>query len=194
MQVTHIRVVRGDSKAGGMIVALVAVFLLGMTLGSGLIIYKTGKLSFPTLNSKDQLGAVGLSDIRASTPTAVITSVPTEVSKASEAVTKGSQVEQNTRTVARTATGERADLTLRITDRTIAIDRVNQEIERTKNTSVALITAFDQNCGNWTDDCAKTYAAKLDESNTTYNELVLQLNSLSADLVSLQRQLESLSD
>ena len=194
MKVTHVRITRAESERSEIIVAFVAVFVFGVTLGCGLMLYQNGKLSFPSVSTMDHLGAVALSDVGGAEPTAVVTTSVTEAPLSDTSVPKNSQVSQNTVDARRATLANSADLALRITDRTIAIDRVNREIERTKDTSVALITAFDQNCGNWTDDCAKPYTAKLEESNATYNDLVVKLNSLSADLAVLNAEMVSLSN
>lgn len=195
MKVTHVPIRVVKENRGENIVALVAVFLLGATLGSGLILLENNKLRLPASNPNEQLGAVALTDITTgnSASLAPINTIPTPVASTEEVAQVAQEIVQNSATL-RAAKQTRSELQLEINDRTIAIDRLNQEIERVKNASVALVTAFDQNCGNWTDVCAKPYTDKLDESNSSYNELVEKLAAMNLILASLKQELSSLEN
>ena len=81
------------------------------------------------------------------------------------------------------------ELQLLATDKQIAMDRLDQEIERMKNASVALIAAFDQNCGSWIDTCATPYSTELYENNATYAELTQKRTVVQAELVNTKAAL-----
>lgn len=189
MNATRVPITKVSENRSETIISLIAVFLLGATLGSGFILYQNDKLTLPSFNTNAQLGAVALSD----SDTQLTTNNESVIS-----TTSAEQVVPTTNTVAtevkavsvrEDTTLQKRELALRINDRTIAIERLNQEIERTKNASVATITAFEQNCGSWNDACAVPYASKLNESNTTYNELVATLSTLSSELDALKESL-----
>jgi hypothetical protein len=74
------------------------------------------------------------------------------------------------------------DLDLSITDRETAIAQLNEEVTRVKNDSVALVSLFNTNCGNWKDECAAPYAATLEINNNTYNDLVQKVTTLQREL------------
>ena len=74
------------------------------------------------------------------------------------------------------------DLRLLVTDKQILIDRINQELERVKNSSVALVAQFNQNCGSWSDVCAEAYSKQLDTDNTLYADLSAKLTIAQRDL------------
>jgi hypothetical protein len=193
MQITHVPIRRVSENRAEKVVALFAVFALGVTLGSAAILYQSGKLRAPEVDPKSLAGAIALSDVNTTTttpPTPENTVVEPEVNQ--NAATQLSQEITREAGAARAAKQTRSELTLEINDRTIAIDRLNQEIERVKNASVALVTAFDQNCGNWTDTCAKPYTDKLDESNSSYNELVAKRALMTQALADLKQELATL--
>jgi hypothetical protein len=194
MQITHVTIRRVSENRAEKVVALFAVFALGVTLGSAAILYQSGRLRAPEVDPKSLAAAVALSksDVTTTPPTTVNAEAEPIVDQ--EAVTQLSQELTREAGTARAAKQTRAELELAINDRTIAIDRLNQEIERVKNASVALVTAFDQNCGTWTDVCAKPYTDKLDESNSNYNELVAKRTLMTEDLTTLKQELSSLEN
>lgn len=191
MQITHVPIRNVSVNRGEHIISLGAVFLLGLAVGSVFVLFQNGKLALPLPAANSQVGAVALAESAAIVETPTADALSTNQVQTTDAKTETLSIPTNS--------GERerrtmAEVELDINDRTIAIDRVNQEIERTKNASVALVTAFDQNCGNWADVCAKPYTEQLDASNANYNELVGKLRMLSADLASLQSELNSIQN
>ena len=94
-----------------------------------------------------------------------------------------------TLTISQDTTPSVRELQLLATDKQIAMDRLDQEIERMKNASVALIAAFDQNCGSWIDTCATPYSTELDENNATYAELTQKRTVVQAELVNTKAAL-----
>ncbi len=74
------------------------------------------------------------------------------------------------------------DLDLSITDHEAGITQLNEEIARIKSDSVALVSMWSTNCGNWKDDCAKPYAATLEINNNSYSELVQKVTKLQREL------------
>lgn len=194
MQITHVPIRRVSENRAEKVIALFAVFALGVTLGSAAILYQYGKLRAPNADPKSLTGAVALSGTDTTpTPPVVVDATITPIVDQAKIAELSQELTQKAG-VARAEKLTRAELELEINDRTIAIDRLNQEIERAKNTSVALVTAFDQNCGTWTDVCAKPYTDKLEESNSTYNELVSKLSAMSLDLTSLKQELSALEN
>lgn len=191
MQITHVPIRNASINRGEQVVALGAVFLLGATVGSVFVLFQNSKLTLPLPAAKSQVGAVALAESTAIVETPTTEALTTNQTQTTEAKTVTLPIPTNNEEEQRRTV---AEVELDINDRTIAIDRVNQEIERTKNASVALVTAFDQNCGNWTDVCAKPYTEQLDVSNANYNELVGKLRMLSVDLTSLQSELSSLQN
>ncbi len=191
MNITHVPISRVEGNRSEKIVALFAVFLLGVTVGSIAVLAESRKLKSVSVDNSSQLGAVVLFDIATPEVADTFTTAPVTANAEPTPVSPplGTALAD-----ARSAAGEKAELTLEITDRTIAIDRLNQEIERTKNASVLLIAEFNTNCANWNDVCATPYVKKLDENNTTYNNFVVSLNALQTELGLLKTELESLSN
>lgn len=74
------------------------------------------------------------------------------------------------------------ELDLSITDHETTITQLNEAIARLKNDSVALVSMFNTNCGNWKDECAKPYAATLEINNSTYSDLVQKVTKLQREL------------
>ena len=193
MKVTHVPIQSVKENRRENITVLLAVFVFGTMLGSAVVLFGNGQLRFPSLPLNQQLGAVVLARVTATTsPSAVVVSPSTTPLVSSEKVAQLSQELTVNAATVRAAKQTRAELLLEIRDRTIAIDRLNLEIERVKNASVALVTAFDQNCGTWTDTCAAPYTEQLDESNASYNELVSKRSAVSLDLTLLENELYSL--
>lgn len=192
MNATRVRITKVNGNRGERIVSLLAVFLLGGALGSGFVLYQNGKLMLPSINPRTQLGTAALSEGTGETSS---NSVDTISDRASSEVTPAAQTITTapTETSRTDAEVQKRELLLRINDRTIAIERLNQEIERTKNASVAIIASFEQNCGSWSDACALPYASKLDASNKTYNELIGTLTALSSELDVLKQELGTLN-
>jgi hypothetical protein len=62
--------------------------------------------------------------------------------------------------------------------RNAEIERLSREIALLKNSSVEIITLFNQNCGSWNDICALPYATQLEKNNTAYDALVSELLTL----------------
>ena len=74
------------------------------------------------------------------------------------------------------------ELNIFINERENALAQVNNELERIKDQSITLIAEFNQNCGNWKDDCAKPYTNELEVSNTRYSLLTKTLTTLTQEL------------
>lgn len=74
------------------------------------------------------------------------------------------------------------ELDLSILDHETAITQLNEAIARLKNDSVALVSMFNTDCGNWKDECATPYAATLEINNSTYNDLVQKVIVLQREL------------
>ncbi len=70
------------------------------------------------------------------------------------------------------------ELAIPIENREMRIERLSREIAQIKNSSVALIAEFKQNCGAWTDACATPYATLLEKNNATYERTLLELSTL----------------
>ncbi len=196
MSATKVAIVRVEEQSdmrAGKLILLASAFLLGIFIGIIAVFAKDGKIILPYISPLTQLGAIGgvesgTETIRAATATEASLSINPEVVTPRDE--DQSVAIKATAKIAHDA--EISDLTLRITDREIAIVRLNQEIERTKNDSVALITVFQQNCGSWTDDCAKKYSGTLESYNTRYTELISRITPLESELESLKSQLRIL--
>lgn len=83
---------------------------------------------------------------------------------------------------------ERTALEAMIREKTLAIERNAEEIKQMKNESVSLIAEFDQNCGNWNDDCAGKYKESLEKNNASYEQLLATQALLYKELVDSERQ------
>ena len=108
--------------------------------------------------------------------------------------TAGASPSTPTETISEDITPSMRELELLATDKQIAMNRLDQEIERLKNASVALIVAFDQNCGSWTDACALPYSTELDQHNATYAELTQKRSVAQAELVSTKAALAAFNN
>ncbi len=71
----------------------------------------------------------------------------------------------------------RTELEVDVVTQQIVVDRLTQEMTQIKNASLALITEFDQNCGNWNDACALPYSDTLEIHNRRYERLTKNRNS-----------------
>ncbi len=76
----------------------------------------------------------------------------------------------------------RASLEATINEKTLAADRLSQEMLRIKNESVELVAGFNQNCANWNDACAAPYKESLDKNNTAYDRLITTLAVWNQDI------------
>ncbi len=72
-------------------------------------------------------------------------------------------------------TRSREELELLITERELTISRETGEVTRVRNASVAIVSEFETNCGDWEDDCAAYYARVLERNNIAYNDLVQKI-------------------
>lgn len=197
MNATHITVKKVDGNHALSTVVLTMFFVAGLLVGTGLVLITSGKIVLPHISPRFLLGAVVASNPPVTEPGVVASSsVVSETTTPTVATVNPAPVTviDEAKVAAEKALSEkRTDLTLRINDRSVAIERLNQEIERVKNASVALIVEFNQNCGSWTDDCAKPYASKLEANNSSYNELVQKQTPLTLELTDLKAELTSLT-
>lgn len=166
---------------------MIAISLfLGFMFGSGVLL--------PSANPREQVGAVLESMTDSSTPelasvgaVVVDTTVPAADTLALD-TPEDNVLTQNDIDVAPSPTPEpesllnAIELDLAITDREDAMTKLNEEIARLKNDSVALVSLFNTNCGNWKDECAVPYAATLEVNNSTYNDLVQKVIALQREL------------
>jgi len=86
----------------------------------------------------------------------------------------------------------REDLVRLITESEMAIIRETSEIARIRNVSIALVSEFDTNCGDWEDDCARYYVTLLEQNNTAYNDLILKIEQDERTLEDLRSEMASL--
>ena len=162
-KVTIVRVEEQSDMRAGKLILLASAFLFGIFIGIIAVFAKDGKIILPYISPLTQLGAIGgvesgTETLRAATATEASLLINPDV-----VTPRDEDQSVAIKATAKTAhDAEILDLTLRITDREITLVRLNQEIERTKNDSVALIAVFQQNCGSWTDDCAKKYSGTLE--------------------------------
>lgn len=201
MNATHITIKKVSDWQTKNTLALITFFVTGIFVGSGIVLISSGKIPLSGISPRLLLGAVINAD-QVNTEPQISSSpaVSVDIPEAStspiipEPIAQAPIIDEVKVANEKVLTEKRTNLSLRISDRTIAIERLNQEIERVKNASVSLIAEFNQNCGSWTDDCAKPYSSKLEANNTTYNELVQKQTPLSLELSSLKSELASLSD
>lgn len=192
-KVTIVRVEEQSDMRAGKLILLASAFLFGIFIGIIAVFAKDGKIILPYISPLTQLGAIGgvesgTETLRAATATEASLLINPDV-----VTPRDEDQSVAIKATAKTAhDAEILDLTLRITDREITLVRLNQEIERTKNDSVALIAVFQQNCGSWTDDCAKKYSGTLESYNTRYTELISKITPLESELQSLKSQLRIL--
>ncbi len=192
-KVTIVRVEEQSDMRAGKLILLASAFLFGIFIGIIAVFAKDGKIILPYISPLTQLGAIGgvesgTETLRAATATEASLLINPDV-----VTPRDEDQSVAIKATAKTAhDAEILDLTLRITDREITLVRLNQEIERTKNDSVALIAVFQQNCGSWTDDCAKKYSGTLESYNTRYTELISKITPLESELESLKSQLRIL--
>ncbi len=169
------------------------VFITGVTLGFLISLSLTSSFKLSGVNPNQLVGAAAFSDVSSGSNESdavksAILEVPqtpsVEISK--DTTPLGNATVVTTRT-APTISSEESNLSARelrllVTDKQIVIDRINQELERVKNSSVALIAQFDQNCGSWSDACAEPYSKALDTSNSSYADLSTKLLKAQSDL------------
>lgn len=166
--------------------------LAGMFLGNTLSLPFSG-------NPTSFLGGVGATALEQETTAGAAAPAAPKDNAVSPATTATPTNEANTKEIEaasqETASGstfsatERAALETSITEKNIAIEQNIREIKRLKDESVLLITAFDQNCGDWNDACATTYRDTLEKNNTAYEELLVTQRALYGELAESQRAL-----
>jgi len=191
MNITHIPVTRVGEKTYSVPLSLFFVFTVGIIAGGIFGVAYSKQLKLPDILSKYQSAAV-INAVPPTEDTVVVETTSPAVATTPTQNSTASQVTTNTVFQENVNANARRDLALRITDRNIAAERLAQEVERTKNDSVALITAFNQNCGSWQDVCATPYASKLEANNARYNELVTTLAQMNAELTTLEAALSQI--
>jgi hypothetical protein len=164
-------------------IPMIAISLLvGFSLGRGLILPKTD----PQMQIGAVIESMQKTHEEASLVATTITSDAPEIN--AESQDNSEETEQNTLAKVSTLLPlpesllRTEELDLSITDREITITQLNEEIARVKNDSVALVSFFDTNCGNWKDECAKPYAATLEINNSTYSDLIQKVTKLQREL------------
>jgi hypothetical protein len=172
-KVTIVRVEEERSRHSGELLMLLSLFSCGIAVGIIAVLFGTHRLSLPLgMSTKTLVGAVADSD-------APLSVVPIATSDVSPTPPPMLPIAPSPSMNPQSPEGRtRSAIDLDILDRSVAIERLNQEIERKKNASIALIADFEKNCGNWSDVCATTYQAKLDAYNSDYESLVDKLSEM----------------
>lgn len=167
------------------VIPMIAVALIiGFTFGRGVMLPKTD----PRMQAAATLGSTQGTAEEESPITQNIVYVTSETATGSfeKNILEDTIAQNDTETTPASPQPESllstVDLDLSITDHETAITQLNKQIERVKDDSVALISVFNTNCGNWKDECAKPYAAALDINNSTYNDLVQKVTTLQREL------------
>ena len=168
------------------------VFITGVAIGFLISLVLTSSFHLSSVHPNQLVGAAALSDVYAAdTEDDTVKNIPrivqqtpyssisTEVTSRVSAPVQTLQTQRDT-----SLSHERSvrDVRLLVIDKQIVIDRINQELERVKNSSVALVAQFDQNCGSWSDTCAEPYSKTLDASNALYADLSAALTIAQRDL------------
>jgi hypothetical protein len=165
------------------IIPMIAISLLvGFSLGRGLILPKT--------DPRVQIGTVLESTQKTNEEMSLATITIASDAPETDPESRNDAEETGQPTLAQVPTPlplpesllRTEELDLSITDREIAITQLNEEIARVKNDSVALVSLFNTNCGNWKDECAKSYAATLEINNRTYSDLIQKVTNLQREL------------
>lgn len=197
MSKTHIPVeyvVNADNlilSAKNALLAVVPVFIVvsGFTLGWNL--YESGRAN---TQQRLLLGAVSESGVAAQSRVTEEAVSPLLTSSTEEplqteilAVNETSSAEQ----IAESVTPARSveELERLIVEGEMAIIRLNGEISRIRNASVALVGEFDTNCGDWEDDCARYYVQALEKNNAAYNDLALRITEEEHLLLDLRNEM-----
>ena len=152
-------------------------------------------LRFPNIDPKTQLGAAGATLPPDTTASAVTPDADVKVSSSSIPPTALAAIE-NAPLIAvdNTPPGDRiGELSVRISEHADAIAQINKELELIKDRSVSLIVEFDQNCGNWKDECATPFARELETNNSRYSQLVAKLASFNQELTKAERERSALT-
>jgi hypothetical protein len=72
------------------------------------------------------------------------------------------------------------------------LSRVRAEMSQVRDASLALITAFELNCGSWQDPCADRYRSPLDAYNSRYSLLEENLAVIVASLSNAEDELSAI--
>jgi hypothetical protein len=73
------------------------------------------------------------------------------------------------------STKSREELEQLIAASELSISQDTNEVTRIRNASVAIVSEFETNCGDWEDDCAVYYSRALERNNIVYSDLVLKI-------------------
>lgn len=155
--------------------SILGTFLVGMLLG----VFANGNLNlgFP-VNASRQLAGVGEALSGDNDATVPQREAPVVTAAAEDIIVEeaaGADEVAVPATLLPSPEETRASLNAMIEERTVAADRLSEEMLRIKNESVTLIEGFGQNCANWNDACAAPYKEALDKNNVTYERLVQTL-------------------
>ncbi|OGZ04840.1 MAG: hypothetical protein A2845_05100 [Candidatus Lloydbacteria bacterium RIFCSPHIGHO2_01_FULL_49_22] len=155
--------------------SILGTFLVGMLLG----VFATGNFNVGLpINTSRQLAGVGEALSEDGALTVLQNETPIVMSAAEDATvdeTLGLDGIALPATLLPSPEEVRTSLNTMINERTVAADRLGEEMLRIKNESIALIEGFDQNCANWNDACAAPYKEALDKNNAGYERLVQTL-------------------
>ena len=160
------------------------VFIAGVALGFLISLSLTSSFHLTGVNPNQLVGAAAMSLVGTEKDAVTNTTLeePRTPSLAGVTVTTTEQPAPVPHLPSPQHTPSVNDLRLLVADKQILIDRINQELERVKNSSVALVAEFDQNCGSWSDVCAEAYIKQLDINNTLYADLSAKLTIAQRDL------------
>lgn len=172
---------------------------MGSTLTLGILVgtFAGNTLTLPLPeNLRSVLGATGAATFEQEAPKGEAAKTPTsgDAFPSSPPITQ--ETPENAPTIpsapvnnATISSAQKAALSSDIEEKNLAIEQNIAEIKRIKDESVALITSFNQNCGDWTDTCATPYRDALEKNNTAYEELLVTQRALYKALADAERAL-----
>lgn len=170
----------------GLFVLVMSSLLLG-ALAEGHYAF----LRIPNIDPKTQLGAVVTSLPADPTLKAITPDTSPNIIDASSPARNKAVIENAPLIKVDNGTESRQqidDLNVLVNDHKDAITQLNKELELIKDRSVLLIVEFDQNCGNWKDECATPFAKELEANNSRYSQLVAKLTSFNQELANAERE------
>ena len=149
-------------------------------------------LHLPNIDPKTQLGALG-----ASLPTTTTTAISPLQSAANALAVNSVAASENAPLIA-VGSGIQFqqhldDLNVLVSEHRDTIIQLNKELELIKDRSVSLIVEFDQNCGNWGDECATPFARELELNNSRYSQLVIKLTAYNQELAKAESERDLLT-
>ncbi len=171
---------------------LIGFFLLIM---SSVIVgaYAEGRyafLNFPNIDPRTQLGAAGAAILTDTTASVVPPDTSVKISNTSIPLGAKVAIENAPLIAVDNAPSQQRinDLSVLISEQADAIGQINKELELIKDRSVSLIVEFDQNCGNWEDECAAPLTKVLELNNSRYSQLIAKLASFNQELAKAESE------